>query len=56
MSIAADVTIENAIGGSGHDDIIGNHTNNILTGNGGSDQLWGNGAIILSAMPVPEIQ
>lgn len=43
VSIAADVTIENAIGGSGHDDIIGNHTNNILTGNGGSDQLWGNG-------------
>lgn len=56
VSIAADVTIENAIGGSGHDYIIGNNTNNILTGNGEQISFWVTGAIILSTIPVPETQ
>ncbi|HDL8055006.1 TPA: M10 family metallopeptidase [Yersinia enterocolitica] len=43
VSIAYGVVIENAIGGSGNDKIIGNSVDNILTGNGGCDQLWGKG-------------
>lgn len=50
VSIAAGVTIENAIGGKGDDVIVGNHADNIIKGNGGNDviydgggqdQLWG---------------
>ncbi|MDN0124872.1 M10 family metallopeptidase C-terminal domain-containing protein [Yersinia aleksiciae] len=41
ISIAADVMIENAIGGSGNDRLWGNDTNNTLTGGGGEDHLWG---------------
>ena len=33
--------IENAIGGSGDDDIVGNVANNILMGGAGNDGLWG---------------
>jgi serralysin len=33
--------IENAIGGSGDDSIVGNNANNVLTGNGGNDSLYG---------------
>ncbi|HEI6966174.1 TPA: M10 family metallopeptidase [Yersinia enterocolitica] len=43
ISIAADVVIENAIGGSGDDKLHGNETDNTLTGGAGADQLWGNG-------------
>ena len=43
ISIAADVVIENAVGGSGDDILYGNDVNNILTGGAGADQLWGNG-------------
>ncbi|WP_025376552.1 M57 family metalloprotease [Yersinia hibernica] len=43
VSIAADVIIENAIGGSGNDDIRGNSVDNKLTGRLGADQLWGGG-------------
>ncbi|CQD42426.1 M10 family metallopeptidase C-terminal domain-containing protein [Yersinia mollaretii] len=41
ISIAADVVIENAIGGSGNDTLYGNDANNILSGGAGADQLWG---------------
>lgn len=41
ISIAADVVIENAIGGSGNDRLYGNEANNILTGGHGADHLWG---------------
>ncbi len=42
LAIAYDVDIENAIGGSGDDELTGNDIDNILTGNGGSDSLHGN--------------
>lgn len=41
ISIAADVVIENAIGGSGNDKLVGNDVDNILTGGAGADHLWG---------------
>ncbi len=50
VSIAKGATIENAIGGSGNDLIIGNNAanvikggagNDIIYGGGGADQLWG---------------
>lgn len=41
VSIARGVTIENAIGGAGHDALIGNDENNRLTGGGGADRLRG---------------
>ncbi|WLH85037.1 M10 family metallopeptidase C-terminal domain-containing protein [Pseudomonas sp. FP2338] len=41
VSIARDCTIENAIGGSGHDALIGNDANNRLTGGLGADRLRG---------------
>ncbi len=41
VSIARDCTIENAIGGSGHDALIGNDENNRLTGGLGADRLRG---------------
>ncbi|CNE39804.1 metalloprotease [Yersinia nurmii] len=41
VSIAAGVTIENAIGGSGNDVIIGNEANNELRGGAGNDVLFG---------------
>jgi Ca2+-binding RTX toxin-like protein len=43
VSIARGVTIENAIGGSGGDTIIGNAVNNMLRGNGNNDMLEGRG-------------
>ncbi|HDL6962482.1 TPA: M10 family metallopeptidase [Yersinia enterocolitica] len=41
ISIAFNVTIENAIGGKGNDILIGNQENNTLKGGGGNDQLYG---------------
>ncbi|NWA02112.1 serralysin family metalloprotease [Pseudomonas gingeri] len=50
ISIAQGVTLENAVGGSGNDLLIGNETanelrggagNDILYGAGGADRLWG---------------
>lgn len=41
LSIAFGVTIENASGGSGADEISGNDAANLLTGNGGADTLSG---------------
>lgn len=35
--------MENAIGGSGSDRLIGNRANNVLTGGAGGDELWGVG-------------
>lgn len=43
LSIARDCTIENAMGGSGSDTLIGNTANNKLTGGGGADKLRGGG-------------
>jgi Ca2+-binding RTX toxin-like protein len=43
VSIAKGVILENAIGGSGRDRIVGNAVDNTLTGGGGGDQLWGVG-------------
>lgn len=43
VSIARNCTIENAIGGHGHDTLIGNDADNRLTGGGGADQLRGDG-------------
>ncbi|WP_369683301.1 M10 family metallopeptidase C-terminal domain-containing protein [Pseudomonas costantinii] len=41
VSIARNCLIENAIGGSGHDALIGNDADNRLTGGGGADRLRG---------------
>lgn len=41
VSIAANVAIENAIGGSGNDIIAGNALNNIIKGEGGDDVIYG---------------
>lgn len=41
VSIAAGVTIENAIGGSGNDVIVGNHADNTLKGGAGNDVIYG---------------
>ncbi|WP_219267301.1 M10 family metallopeptidase C-terminal domain-containing protein [Pseudomonas sp. Xaverov 259] len=43
VSIAKGVTVENAIGGSHDDTLIGNHANNRLKGGGGADTLSGGG-------------
>lgn len=41
VSIARGVTVENAIGGSGNDVIIGNHADNVIKGGAGADHLRG---------------
>ncbi|HET6943448.1 MAG TPA: M10 family metallopeptidase C-terminal domain-containing protein [Sphingomicrobium sp.] len=41
IAIAYNAEIENAIGGSGNDQLIGNDLDNILKGNGGNDVLLG---------------
>ena len=41
FTIANGVTIENAVGGRGGDELIGNGAANTLIGNAGSDVLWG---------------
>jgi serralysin len=41
LSIAYGAKIENAVGGSGRDQLIGNRHENTLTGNGGKDTLEG---------------
>ena len=41
IAIAYGVTIENAIGGSGHDLLLGNEVTNHLTGNAGDDTFLG---------------
>ncbi|WP_188050092.1 M10 family metallopeptidase C-terminal domain-containing protein, partial [Serratia marcescens] len=43
VSIAAGVTIENAIGGSGNDVIVGNDANNVIKGGAGDDVIYGGG-------------
>ena len=43
VSISLGVTIENAIGGSGDDTIIGNSVANVLSGGGGNDTITGGG-------------
>jgi len=43
VAIAYGVTIENAVGGSGNDDLIGNQEANVLTGGAGADTLSGEG-------------
>ena len=43
VSIARNCLIENAIGGSGHDVLIGNQAGNRLTGGAGADRLRGGG-------------
>jgi hypothetical protein len=45
ISIARGAVIENAIGGSGADTLIGNNVANQLTGGAGGDNLDGNGGI-----------
>lgn len=45
FTIAANTTIENAIGGLGDDTLIGNAANNVLRGNGGNDALDGGAGI-----------
>ncbi|HYD36151.1 MAG TPA: M10 family metallopeptidase C-terminal domain-containing protein, partial [Allosphingosinicella sp.] len=42
-TIANGVVIENATGGGGNDQLIGNAAANLLTGNGGNDALMGRG-------------
>jgi len=52
LAIAYNVTIENAIGGSGSDTITGNDANNKLNGGPGNDILFGgNGSDILHGGP-----
>jgi Ca2+-binding RTX toxin-like protein len=36
-------SVENAVGGSGSDTLVGDAGNNVLTGGGGADSLYGNG-------------
>lgn len=43
IAIAHGTQIENAVGGSGADQITGNNLNNLLTGGAGGDQLVGGG-------------
>ncbi len=43
LAIAYDVVIENAIGGSGNDSLLGNSAANTLTGGAGNDKLNGKG-------------
>ncbi|WP_369990396.1 serralysin family metalloprotease [Pseudomonas xanthosomatis] len=43
VSIAKGVTVENAIGGSGNDLLIGNQVANLLKGGAGNDILYGGG-------------
>ena len=43
VSIDEGVTVENAIGGSGRDRIVGNAKGNGITGGAGGDELWGVG-------------
>lgn len=43
MSLAVGTLIENAVGGSGNDEIIGNDADNTLTGNAGNDRFHGKG-------------
>lgn len=43
VSIARNCLIENAVGGSGHDVLIGNEADNWLTGGAGADRLRGGG-------------
>ena len=43
VSIDASSTLENAIGGTGNDLLIGNRAGNRLNGGGGADKLWGGG-------------
>ena len=45
LAIAWDVVIENAVGGSGNDTLIGNSVANRLQGNGGSDTIDGGAGI-----------
>jgi hypothetical protein len=45
VAIAYNVTIENAIGGSGNDTITGNDADNVLRGNGGNDTIDGGAGI-----------
>ncbi|MEZ5682590.1 MAG: M10 family metallopeptidase C-terminal domain-containing protein [Erythrobacter sp.] len=45
MSIARGTVIENAIGGSGADQLIGNDVANVLTGGLGNDQINGGGNV-----------
>lgn len=41
LAVAYGVTLENALGGSGHDTLSGNTANNQLSGAKGNDKLWG---------------
>lgn len=41
LTLAVGTVIENAVGGSGNDEIIGNSADNILSGGGGNDTLIG---------------
>ena len=41
LSISYNAIIENALGGTGHDTLIGNHVDNRLTGGAGDDSLLG---------------
>ena len=41
FTIARGTVIENAIGGSNGDDLMGNDAGNMLRGNGGQDKIWG---------------
>jgi Ca2+-binding RTX toxin-like protein len=43
VAIAKGVVIENAVGGSGNDLLIGNLADNVLKGGAGADSLWGIG-------------
>jgi hypothetical protein len=49
IAIARGTVIENAVGGSGNDTIIGNRFSNVLSGSAGSDFLDGGDGALLSA-------
>lgn len=56
LAIAYDVVIENAVGGSGDDKLLGNDANNVLIGGAGNDKLKGKvGADLLEGGPGNDI-
>ncbi len=42
LSLNSGITVENALGGSGHDRLLGNTLDNIMSGNAGNDIVFGN--------------
>jgi len=55
FTIAHGVVIENAIGGSGNDTIIGNGANNVITPGAGDDMVWDTGMHDVDTVIIPTL-